>query len=184
MYSIKWQKIKSKQPPEYLRYLNIFIMNKGYLLTGSNLGDREQYLAKARELINKECGYIVAASSIYETAAWGKSEQPDFLNQALEIDTDLLAIQLMHRILNVEKKMGRIRGEKYGPRIIDIDILFFNDEKHNSKLLKLPHPDLQNRRFALLPLSEIAPDKIHPVLNKTIAQLLKNCPDKLDVKKF
>lgn len=159
-------------------------MNKAYLLTGGNLGDREQYLSTARSLINEQCGTIVTASSLHETAAWGKTDQPSFLNQALELDTILNAKQLMRRILKVEKIMGRIRDEKYGPRLIDIDILLFNNEKHNYQFLKIPHPEMQNRRFALLPLSEIAPGMLHPVLNKTINELLKECTDELPVKKY
>jgi 2-amino-4-hydroxy-6-hydroxymethyldihydropteridine diphosphokinase len=159
-------------------------MNKAFLLTGSNWGDREQHLTTARELINDQCGTIVAESSLYETAAWGKTDQPSFLNQALEVDTTLHARQLIRRILKVEKMMGRVRKEKYGPRLIDIDILLFNNEKHNYPFLKLPHPEMQNRRFALIPLAEMAPEMMHPVLNKTIAQLLRECPDELDVKKF
>jgi 2-amino-4-hydroxy-6-hydroxymethyldihydropteridine diphosphokinase len=159
-------------------------MNRAYLLTGSNLGDREQYLAKARGLINEHCGTIIAVSSLYETAPWGKTDQPPFLNQALEVDTSLSARQLIRRLMKAEKLMGRIRNEKYGPRLIDIDILLFNNEKHNYQLLKLPHPEMQNRRFALMPLAGIAPDLIHPVLHKTIAQLLAECPDESDVKKF
>jgi len=159
-------------------------MNKAYLLTGGNLGNREENLATARELINGHCGNIIRASSLYETAAWGKTDQPSFLNQALEVDTPLNSRQLIRWILKAEKKMGRVRDEKYGPRLIDIDILLFNNEKHNYQFLKLPHPEMQNRRFALLPLAEIAPDIIHPVLNKTIHELLKECTDELPVKKY
>ena len=159
-------------------------MNRAYLLTGGNLGDRNQNLTTAREFISKQCGEIIAASSLYETAAWGNTDQPAFLNQALEIVISLNARQLIRRLLKVETMMGRVREEKYGPRIIDIDILLFNDEKHNYQLLKLPHPEMQNRRFALLPLAEIAPDIVHPVLNKTITELLKECKDELSVKKY
>ena len=159
-------------------------MNKAYLLTGSNLGKRKENLDKAGELIVTHCGSIIKASSVYETAAWGKTEQPNFLNQALQIDTALNAKQLIRHILKVEKLMGRARKEKYDPRIIDIDILLFNDEKHNYPFLKIPHPEMQNRRFALIPLAEIAPSVIHPVSKKTIAELLKECPDQLEVKKY
>lgn len=159
-------------------------MNTAYLLTGGNLGDRQQNLAAARELINEQCGTLITTSSLYETAAWGNTDQPAFLNQALELATPLNARQLIRRILKIEKTMGRVRQEKYGPRIIDIDILLFNNERHNYPFLKLPHPEMQNRRFALLPLAEIAPAVIHPVLHKTIAVLLEECTDELDVKKY
>lgn len=159
-------------------------MNTAFLLLGGNLGNRTGNLAQAREIISSECGRIHAVSSLYETAAWGNTEQPSFLNQALSLSTELSAKQLLRRLLKAEKKMGRIREEKYGPRIIDIDILFFNAEIHNSTILKLPHPEIQNRRFALLPLVEIAPDFIHPVLKKSITELLKECPDTLPVKKY
>jgi 2-amino-4-hydroxy-6-hydroxymethyldihydropteridine diphosphokinase len=159
-------------------------MNRAFLLTGANLGNREENLAKARTLLGQQCGTITSTSSIYETAAWGNTDQPAFLNQALELQTDLNARQLIRRILKIEKTMGRIREEKYGPRIIDIDILLFNEEKYNYHFLKLPHPEMQNRRFALLPLVEIAPGILHPVLKKTIAELLAECKDELEVKKY
>lgn len=159
-------------------------MNTSYLLTGANLGNREQGLAKARELIAEQCGNISRVSSLYETAAWGNEDQPAFLNQAIELQTSLNARQLIRKILKVEKQMGRVRTEKYAPRVIDIDILFYNNEKHNYHFLKVPHPELQNRRFALLPLSEIAGDLIHPVLNKSINKLLAECIDTLPVKKY
>lgn len=159
-------------------------MNIAYLLTGSNMGNRETQLKMAQEFLNKDCGRITASSAIYETAAWGKTDQPSFLNQALKIETELTARQLLRHILKIEKKMGRIRIEKYGPRLIDIDILLFNNEIHHYPLLNLPHPELQNRRFALLPLADIAPDLIHPKLKKNIRHLLRECPDELEVKKY
>ena len=159
-------------------------MNKAYILTGGNLGDREQNLARARELLNEQCGTITAASALYETAAWGNTGQPAFLNQALEIQTPHNARQLIRKILKVEKQMGRVRKVKYDPRIIDIDILLFNAEITNYPFLQLPHPEMQHRRFALLPLAEIAPGIIHPVLKKTIAELLTQCRDDLFVKKI
>lgn len=159
-------------------------MNTAYLLTGGNLGDRVANLAKAREIISQQCGHINAFSSLYETAAWGKTDQPAFLNQAIRLSTQLPARQLIRRLLKAEKLLGRIREEKFGPRIIDIDILLFNDEVYNLDHLKVPHPEIPNRRFALLPLSEIAAGVVHPVLNKTIATLLKECPDPLEAKKY
>jgi 2-amino-4-hydroxy-6-hydroxymethyldihydropteridine diphosphokinase len=159
-------------------------MNNAYLLTGGNLGKREDYLSTARELIVQQCGPVMAISSLYETAAWGNTEQPAFLNQALHIHTALNARQLMRHILKIEKMMGRTREEKYGPRLIDIDILLFNNEKHQYHFLKVPHPEMQNRRFVLVPMTEIAPELIHPVLHKSMLALLNECPDALAVTKY
>lgn len=166
-----------------MRLRDISIMSKAYLLIGGNLGDRKNNLQKAIALINEQCGSITKSSSLYETAAWGLTDQPSFLNQALEISTSLNARQLMRKILNIEKEMGRVRQEKLGPRLIDIDILFFNNEIHNLHFLKIPHPEIQNRRFVLAPLAEIDPQLEHPVLKKTVAQLLEECPDNLEVTK-
>jgi 2-amino-4-hydroxy-6-hydroxymethyldihydropteridine diphosphokinase len=158
--------------------------NRAYLLTGGNMGNRAGYLHDASANISNFCGKICKESSIYETAAWGKTDQPNFFNQVLFIETALSADALMKKILLIEEKMGRIRNEKYGARIIDIDILFFNDEIINKPELKIPHPEIQNRRFVLAPMNEIAPYLIHPVLLKNISELLKECADKLDVKKI
>ena len=158
-------------------------MRTTHLLIGGNLGDREENLLKAIALINEQCGPLIRASSVYETEAWGKTDQPSFLNQALEISTSLNARQLMRKILKIEKEMGRIRQEKLGPRIIDIDILLFGNEIHDLRFLKIPHPEMQNRRFVLVPLAEINSSLLHPVLKKTIAELLEECPDNLQVSK-
>ena len=158
-------------------------MNSASLLIGGNLGDREENLATARKQIEIHCGRITKSSSIYKTAAWGKQDQEPFLNQALEIETSLNARQLIRKILKIERSMGRIRKEKMGPRIIDIDIVLFGDEIHDTSFLKVPHPEMQNRRFVLEPLAEIAPERIHPVLKKSIVELLKSCIDPLPVNK-
>ncbi len=158
-------------------------MNKAYLLIGGNTGQRRQFLQKAIAHLELCCGSITKKSSIYETAAWGKTDQSPFLNQALLLKTRFCAADLMTQILLIEEKMGRIRSEKYAPRIIDIDVLLFNKEAIESPLIEVPHPQLAYRRFALLPLQEIAPRYYHPVLHKTVTQLLKECSDKLEVRK-
>jgi 2-amino-4-hydroxy-6-hydroxymethyldihydropteridine diphosphokinase len=159
-------------------------MNKAYLLTGGNTGNRQQYLQESARLIASLCGKIIAQSTIFETAAWGKTDQAAFLNQALELSTALPPADLMKQLLAIEQTIGRKRAEKYGPRIIDIDILLFNNDIIDTPLLTVPHPQMIYRRFVLEPLNEIAPGYVHPVLKKTIQQLLRVCPDPLPVKKF
>ncbi len=158
-------------------------MNTAYLLIGGNLGDRAAYLAEAINQISAQCGRVISTSSIYETAAWGNVNQPAFYNQAVKLVTILSPEALIERLLAIESEMGRVRTEKYGPRTIDLDILMINDIVINTPTLTIPHPQLHNRRFALLPLHEIAPALHHPVLNKTIYELLLNCLDTLDVQK-
>lgn len=152
-------------------------MNIVYLLIGGNMGERMANLAAARNRINIDCGRITASSSIYETEAWGYKEQPAFLNQALAIETSLEAEKLMEEILKIEMALGRKRAIPLGPRIIDIDIIYFNDENINSSNLTIPHPSMADRKFVLTPLVEIAPAFIHPILLKTNQVLLKECGD-------
>ena len=148
------------------------------------MGERELNLERARNLIGEKCGEVTTISSIYETAPWGETDQPMFLNQALQIFTSLKPMPLLQKILDIEKQLGRTRQVKFGPRNIDIDILFYNEETHNYPLLTIPHPALQYRRFVLTPMNEIAPGFVHPVLKKTIAELLEECPDDLPVNKL
>ena len=159
-------------------------MNKIYLLLGSNQQDPQKQLGLAQKSIIKKIGHIKRKSAIYQTAAWGNTNQPDFLNQVVIVQTKLNAMQSMQTILSIEKEMGRLRTVKNAPRIIDIDILFFNKEVIDYKELTVPHPQLQNRRFVLVPLNELSPNFKHPVLKKNIHQLFIHCPDKLNVKKF
>jgi 2-amino-4-hydroxy-6-hydroxymethyldihydropteridine diphosphokinase len=158
-------------------------LNKVYLLLGSNVGNRKEMLEKAKMNLGS-IGHIISVSSVYETKAWGKSDQPDFLNQVILLETQLTAEELLKNIMEVEIKLGRVREQKWAERTIDIDILFFNEEIVVTKTLKIPHPEISKRKFTLVPLNEIAPDLLHPVLNLTATQMLERCEDSLEVKKF
>ena len=159
-------------------------MNSAYLLIGGNLGDRIINLSKAKQLIEIEIGEIVSASSVYETASWGNTAQPNFLNQVLILKTILSAEKIIEKIYSIEHSMGRVRGIKNASRIIDIDILFFNDEIIKLPHLIIPHPEIENRKFVLVPLAELSPGLYHPVLKTTVAELLSASKDTLAVKRF
>lgn len=158
-------------------------MNTAYLLIGGNLGDRAAYLQMAQTKIADTCGNITNTSSIYETAAWGNTSQPSFYNQAIVVSTTLSPEALMDQLLSIELEMGRVRDQKYGPRTIDLDILMIDGLVFNTEKLTIPHPQMHNRRFALLPMAEVAPTLKHPLLDQSIEDLLQNCPDSLDVQK-
>ena len=163
----------------------IIIMTKGiYLLLGCNLGDKNANLKQAKTLIQARIGQIEGLSSVYETAAWGKTDQPTFLNQVIEVSTSLSAGSLLSATQQIEKDIGRVRIEKWGERIIDIDLLYYNDNIYSSEHLSIPHPGIPARRFTLVPLVELAPDFIHPVLEKTNRTLLAECQDTLPVNKI
>ena len=159
----------------------IDLMNKLFLITGGNIGDRKKNLETAAVLIEERVGKIIKSSKIYETEAWGITNQPAFYNQVLEIESKFSAREILIAILKIEAEMGRKRTVKNAARIIDIDILLFNDDTVNEQNLVIPHPEISNRRFVLLPLNEIAPHTIHPVFKKTIHQLLSESKDRLKV---
>ncbi|CAN5223171.1 2-amino-4-hydroxy-6-hydroxymethyldihydropteridinediphosphokinase [soil metagenome] len=159
-------------------------MIRVFLLLGSNEGNRKGYLEKARFEIGLQGGLCFITSSIYQTAAWGKEDQAAFLNQVIGIETELRAEDLLKTLLNIEAKIGRTRTEKWGSRIIDIDILFYGNKIIKTGDLVVPHPRIQERRFTLVPLSDVAPDLIHPVLQKNVSQLLEECSDELEVRLF
>ena len=158
-------------------------MNRAYLLLGGNIGDRLKYIERSRDLIAQKVGVITKKSEIFITAAWGNTLQPDFYNQAIELDTVLKPTELLNQLLKIEEQLGRIRnGEKWQERIIDIDILFYNDEIIDEPNLKIPHPLIQERKFVLTPMMDIAKELIHPVFKKSITQLFSECKDALEAK--
>lgn len=159
-------------------------MNTIYLLSGSNIGDSSHHLDTAISFIRSRVGAITQKSSIYKTEPWGNKEQQDFLNQVLEVHTSLEPEEVLRQLLLIEQEMGRKRMEKWGPRVIDIDILFYEIRVMQTQRLTIPHPLLHERRFTLLPLAEIAPNFIHPVLHKTINELLAQCADSSVVNLF
>lgn len=156
-------------------------MSKVYLLLGGNLGAREVLMAEAEKELNKQIGEVVLKSSLYETNAWGKEQQPNFLNKILVIDTNLNAFEVLKIIQNIELKLGRTRIEHWGARTMDIDILFYDNKIIDTDKLKIPHPLIPMRKFVLLPLVEIIPDFIHPVLKQTVHELYLICDDQLSV---
>lgn len=158
-----------------------------YLLFGSNTGDRLAYLQQAAEAVSKFGEPISRYSSVYETEPWGFDDNTAFLNQVIEISTNMQATELMEKILVAETKLGRLRSHDfrgYVSRTIDIDLLFYGQHIINQSGLTIPHPRLHQRRFTLVPLAEIAPGLFHPVLKNTIVHLEKICPDKLKVIKY
>ena len=160
-------------------------MNTAYLIIGGNKGDKLQNLKQAITLLEEKVGHITQLSDIYITAAWGNENQPDFYNQAICIESKLSAQAILQTNLSIEEGLGRIRTEKkWMERTMDIDILFYNDEVIDTDTLTIPHPHLQDRKFVLIPLNQIAPNFVHPITKKSINKLLTDCKDALEVSKY
>lgn len=155
-----------------------------FVLLGTNEGNRKKNLADALLKLENTIGPIVKKSSIYQTSAWGKTDQMDFLNQAICFVTKIPSKDILNLIHQIEESLGRVRMVKWGERIIDIDILYAGNQIIDEASLQIPHPQIPNRRFTLVPLNEIASDFIHPVLNKTTKEMLQDCMDNLAVTLF
>lgn len=153
------------------------MLHQAVLLLGSNEGDSLQNLTFAENEISKWAGQIKEASSIYTSEAWGKKDQSDFLNKVVLVETALNPIALLKTLLTIEQSAGRIRMEKWGPRTLDIDILYFDDIVYKDDQLMIPHAGISTRRFTLVPLCEILPDHIHPVSGKSNRWMLAHCED-------
>jgi 2-amino-4-hydroxy-6-hydroxymethyldihydropteridine diphosphokinase len=145
-----------------------------YIGIGSNVGNRESNCRMAIERLNEKGIEVKKTSSMYETEPWGFKDQPKFINMVIEAETRLEPERLLIVLKDIEKEMGRKETVKWGPRIIDLDILFYNDKIINQDELQIPHPYLHKRDFVLVPLSEIAPNKTHPILKKTIKELMED----------
>lgn len=160
-----------------------FVMNTVYLSIGSNMGDRLDYLSKANKLIRQRIGNIIKESSIYETEPWGFLSDDLFLNQVVIADSPHSPTDILNEVKTIEKYIGRnqILTKEYASRVMDIDILFYNDLIFESQHLTFPHLHLHKRNFVLVPLCEISPEFIHPVFQIELSQLLINCPDRSNV---
>lgn len=166
-----------------LNLRNRTTMNSAFLSIGTNMGDRSANLNRALSFIATNIGVIINVSPIYETEPWGVTDQPWFYNIAIEIKTKLSPENLLREILLIEEKMGRIRQRKMGERIIDIDILLYENEIIKTETLTVPHPHMHRRNFVLQPLCDIAENAVHPVLKKNVKELLKESSDNLQANK-
>lgn len=152
-----------------------------YLLLGANLGARVGTLRRAADLIAERVGPVLQQSGLYETAPWGVTDQPTFLNQVLAVETTLEPLAVLAQTQSIEEELGRVREVKWGARVIDVDILYYDQLVLRTDTLTIPHPHLHQRRFTLVPLAEIAPEFVNSVLGKTTLELLAECEDGGDV---
>lgn len=159
-------------------------MEEAILLLGGNLGNRELALEQAMKKIEEHVGEITAHSSIYESEAWGFEDKNLFLNQAIKVNTKLSPQQLLDKLLEIEKSLGRVRTGELSARIIDLDILFYGNEQINTETLTIPHPRISQRLFTLLPLAQITTNKPLPILNTNALELIKRCPDQSKVHRW
>jgi len=158
--------------------------HKAVIHFGSNKGHRVNKLQKAIHLMEERLGDCIHKSRIYQTAPWGNVKQQDFLNQAIILETYLAPIQLLEQLLGIEEEMGRKRKLHWGPRLIDLDLVLYDDIVFQNDFLTIPHPRMHIRNFVLIPLLDIIPDWKHPVFHQTMRELLAWCPDDLEVKLF
>jgi 2-amino-4-hydroxy-6-hydroxymethyldihydropteridine diphosphokinase len=156
-------------------------MPKVIIHLGSNQGDKVKMLKKAIDSLNEGIGRVTTVSSVYETEPWGLKEQDHFLNMALLMDTEHNPLSLLQKLKQLESEMGAVKSVKWGPRAIDLDIIFYEDQMIDSDILKIPHPAMQNRNFVLVPVMEIAGDWVHPSFDKTVEELYEESTDDLEV---
>ena len=159
-------------------------MGKCHLHLGSNQGDRKVQLARAIQMIEESIGPVLGSSAMYETDAWGNTDQEDFINIALEVEHYMTPNQLLKTVNKIEDQIGRVRLAKWGPRLIDIDIIFIEDIVVDTERLTIPHKLMHKRNFVLYPMVEIAPEFIHPVINERLSTILEDCEDETKVRRI
>lgn len=155
-------------------------MSEAYIAIGCNLGEKRRQMVQAIDLM-QSLGVLRAVAPLYRTGAYGYTDQPDFLNSVVCLKTGLPPLELLEALKRLEHRLGRKKRERWGPREMDLDIIFYNGQLVNEEGLTIPHPDLSNRRFVLQPLADIAPDFISPRHHRTVATLLAECPDKTNI---